>query len=155
MPQITIIAVGRLREPHWKMAAEHYAKRLQRGYDLVETVIRDADASLAPEDRARAEGERILQQIKGNRLPVCLDERGESMASVRFAEFLRQCFDTARSPCFIIGGAYGLSQAVRDRAEKLMSFGPMTLPHELARVLLMEQLYRADAIMHGRPYHHG
>lgn len=155
MPQITIIAVGRLREPHWKMAAEFYAKRLQRGHDLVETIIRDADAALLPQDRAHAEGERILQQIKGNVLPVCLDERGESMTSVRFAEFLRHCFDSALFPCFIVGGAYGLSQAVRDRATKLLSFGPMTLPHELARVLLLEQLYRADAIMRGRPYHHG
>ena len=155
MPQITIIAVGRLREPHWKTAAEFYTKRLRRGYDLVETIIRDADAALLPQERTHVEGERILQQIKGNTLPVCLDERGESMASVRFAEFLRTCFDSARFPIFIVGGAYGLSQTVRDRATKLLSFGPMTLPHELARVLLLEQLYRADAIMHGRPYHHG
>ena len=154
MPQIHIIAVGRLREPHWKTAAEFYAKRLKRGYDLVETVVRDGDSSLSATDRATVEGDRILQAMKGNLRTVCLDERGEAMTSVQFARFLRQSFDTASPPCFIVGGAYGLSPAVRDGAAKLMSFGPMTLPHELARVLLLEQLYRADAIMHGRPYHH-
>lgn len=154
MPQIHIIAVGRLREPHWQQAAEAYAKRLQRGYDLVTSIIKDGDASLSARDRSAVEGDRILQTLKGNLMPVCLDERGEAMTSVRFAEFLRQSFDTARTPCFIIGGAYGLSDAVRERAAKLMSLGPMTLPHELARVVLFEQLYRADAIMHGRPYHH-
>lgn len=154
MPQIQIIAVGRLREPHWKSAAEAYGKRLRRGYDLVETIIRDGDSSLPGPERSAVEGDRILQALKGTVMPVCLDERGESMTSASFARFLRQAFDTARTPCFVIGGAYGLSDAVRDRAAKLLSFGPMTLPHELARVLLFEQLYRADSIMHGRPYHH-
>lgn len=155
MPQIRIIAVGRLREAHWKEAAEAYAARLRRGYDLVETVIRDGDASLTPADRSESEGSRILQALKGTIVPVCLDERGTALPSVRFAAFLRETFDGGQTPCFIIGGAYGLSPAVRERAAKLLSFGPMTFPHELARVLLLEQLYRADCIMRNRPYHHG
>lgn len=154
MPQIHIIAIGRLREPHWQQAVEAYAKRLQRNYGLVASILKDGSSSLSARDRSAVEGERILQALKGNVMPVCLDERGEAMTSVRFAEFLRQSFDAAHTPCFIIGGAYGLSDAVRERAARLMSLGPMTLPHELARVVLFEQLYRADAIMHGRPYHH-
>lgn len=154
MPQIQIIAVGRLREPHWKNAAETYAKRLRHGYDLVETVIKDGDSSLPAAERTALEGERILQALKGNIRTVCLDEHGGTMTSVKFAHFLRQCFDTAVTPCFVIGGAYGLSEAVKTRADKLLSFGPMTFPHELARVLLFEQLYRADCILRGRPYHH-
>lgn len=154
MPQIQITAVGRLREPHWKDAAEAYKKRLKHSYDLVETIIRDGDASLPPAERSALEGERILQSLKGNCMPICLDERGETMSSVQFAGFMRQCIDTARTPCFIIGGAYGLSPEVRERAGKLLSFGPMTFPHELARVLLLEQIYRADAILRNKPYHH-
>lgn len=155
MPQIHTIAVGRLRETHWRLAVETYAARLKRGYDLVETVIKDGDSSLAPHDRSALEGERILQALRSACMPVCLDERGETFSSVNFARFLRQTFNAARVPCFIIGGAYGLSDAVRERAAKLLSLGPMTLPHELARVVLYEQVYRADAILHGRPYHHG
>lgn len=155
MRRIHIIAVGRLREPHWKNAAAAYGKRLQRGYVLTETVVRDGDASLTPAARIAAEGERILQSLKGNLMPVCLDETGDMLSSTAFADFLRRSFDAAHTPCFIVGGAYGLADAVRDRAVKTISFGPMTFPHELARVLLLEQLYRADSIMRGSPYHHG
>ena len=154
MPQIQIIAVGRLREPHWKDAAAAYAKRLRHSYDLVETVIKDGDSSLAAADRTAIEGERIVQALQNNGKIICLDEHGAAQTSVAFSRFLRQCFDSASTPCFIIGGAYGLSQAVKDRADKLLSLSPMTFPHELARVLLFEQLYRADSILRGRPYHH-
>ena len=154
MPQIQIIAVGRLREPHWKNAATTYITRLKRGYDIVETIIKDGEASLSPQARMAMEGERILQALKGNLLPVCLDEAGEMLSSVALAGFLRKSFESANTPCFIIGGAYGLSQAVLSRAQKKLSLSPMTFPHELARVLLFEQLYRADSIMHNRPYHH-
>lgn len=154
MPQIHILAVGKLREPHWKNAAAAYADRLRRGYEFIETLVKDGDASLPAAERMEVEGERILQALKGNLTPVCLDERGKMLSSVEFAAFLRHSFDTAKTPCFIIGGAYGLSEKVKARASRLISLSPMTFPHELARVLLFEQLYRADAILHGRPYHH-
>ena len=155
MPNIHILAVGRLREPYWKEAAEAYLKRLRHGYAVTETIVRDGDSALTPAERATIEGERILQTLKSTQTIICLDERGESMASTHFAHLLQQSFDTARTPCFVIGGAYGLSDTVKSRASRLLSFGPMTLPHELARVLLLEQLYRADSILRGRPYHHG
>ena len=154
MPQIQVIAVGRLREPYWKDAAEAYTKRLQRSHDLTETIVKDGDASLNAAERTAIEGERILQVLKPNALPICLDEHGKTMTSVQFAGFLQQAFDQARSPCFIIGGAYGLARPVKERAAHLLSLGSMTFPHELARVLLFEQLYRADSILRGRPYHH-
>ncbi|MCC8193125.1 MAG: 23S rRNA (pseudouridine(1915)-N(3))-methyltransferase RlmH [Deltaproteobacteria bacterium] len=155
MPRIHIIAVGRLREPHWKEAAEAYRQRLKHSFDLTETIVRDGDASLDAGERTRIEGERILQSVKSACMLVCLDERGEATTSARFARFLQQAFDAARPPCFVIGGAYGLSEAVKERADKLLGLGPMTFPHELARVVLLEQLYRADSILRGRPYHHG
>lgn len=155
MPQILLVAVGRLREPHWRQAAETYATRLRRRYDFTEITIKDGDADLSASDRIEVEGARILHALKGNVTPICLDENGETMRSTAFARYLRVSFETAQTPCFIIGGAYGLADAVRKRAAKTLSLGLMTLPHELARVVLLEQLYRADAIMRNSPYHHG
>ncbi|GHV52473.1 ribosomal RNA large subunit methyltransferase H [Deltaproteobacteria bacterium] len=154
MQKMRIISVGTLREAHWKSAANVYAHRLKHAYQLEEIIVKDADASLPRDMRVHNEGERILKAMKDTMMPICLDEHGEMLSSVAFADFLRRLFDAAASPCFIIGGAYGLSDAVQKRARALLSLGPMTLPHELARVLLLEQLYRADAIMRNRPYHH-
>lgn len=154
MSRIHILAVGKLREPHWRDAACVYEARLRRGHELILTIVRDGDASLSPAARMDIEGKRILQSLAGNLVPVCLDEKGATLSSVDFAGFLRQSFDGAKTPCFIIGGAYGLSEEVKARASRLLSLSPMTFPHELARVLLLEQLCRADAIIHGRPYHH-
>ena len=154
MQNIRIISVGKLRVPHWKQAAMAYANRLHRGYALAETIIKDGDASLAPGERSAVEATRILQAIKGGEFVICLDETGDALSSETFATLLQNCFEGARTPCFIIGGAYGLTDTVRNKAARIISFGPMTFPHELARVLLLEQLYRADAIIHNRPYHH-
>ena len=155
MPQIRIIAVGKLRTPHWREAADAYMRRLRRGYDIIETIVKDGEASLAPAERCAAEAVRVLQAVKGCESLVCLDEIGEALSSESFAKRLQLCFETAHTPCFVVGGAYGLTNAVREKAKLILSFGPMTYPHELARVMLLEQLYRADAIIRNRPYHHG
>ena len=155
MQRIHCIFVGRTRTAHWRDAAEAYAARLRRSFQLNESIIKDADSSLAVADRMRIEGERIIQALQPADLVVSLDETGETMSSENFARFIQRTLEQARTPCFIIGGAYGLSQEVRNRSTKILSFGPMTFPHELARVMLMEQLFRADAILRGSPYHHG
>lgn len=154
MKRIHIIAVGRIRAPYWRAAAEEYQKRLGHVYRLEETIIKDGDASLAVKDRNAVEGERILAALASSDYPVRMDERGECMDSPAFSAFIGKLCDTGRVPCFIVGGAYGFSPAVAERVPKTISFGPMTFPHELARVLLLEQLYRADAIAKGSPYHH-
>ncbi len=155
MQRIHIIAVGHLREPHWRTAAGAYAARLRRSFLLEESAVKDGNAALAAPERSRIEGERILKALRPVDYAVSLDEQGETMNSEAFARFIRRTLDRARVPCFIVGGAYGLSRDVLGRSAKSLSFGPMTFPHELARVMLLEQIYRADMILRGSPYHHG
>jgi len=118
-------------------------------------VTKDADAGLPEAERVRLEGQRLLQAVHADDYLICLDERGNSMSSRLFAAFLNELSENAScTPCFVLGGPFGLAEAVRSRARFVLSLGPMTLPHELARVLLLEQLYRAEAILRKTPYHH-
>lgn len=152
---VRILAVGRLRTPHWKSAVDHYAARLNRWRDIREICVKDGDPALPIPDRNADEGKRLLAALAPSDIPICLDERGKTYASRDFSRFLAELSENAsKVPCFIIGGAFGLDPAVRAAAKHLLSFGPLTLPHELARVVLYEQLYRAEAVLRGVPYHH-
>lgn len=152
---VRIVAVGRIRTPFWKSAVEHYTGRLARWRDVQAVCVKDGDAALPVPERNAEEGRRILAALRPEDVPICLDERGKSMTSMDFARFLEDLSANAtRVPCFIVGGAFGLDPAVRERATHLMAFGPLTLPHELARVVLYEQLYRAEAVLRKVPYHH-
>ena len=131
----TIVAVGKLRPPYVD-DAEHYAKLL-RGHARVEVVELKEDADV------------------GRRLPerahvVLLDVGGRTHDSPGFARWLEERRQAGRDVCFVIGGAFGLELP---RADERLSFGPMTFPHQLARVLLLEQLFRAHKILAGEPYH--
>ncbi len=154
MKEIRIITVGRLKTPHWKEAAAHYAKRLAPFLRLEESIVKDADPALPLAERKKQEGARILRQLGPGDICLCLDEGGKSMTSRAFADFLARLADTGKKPCFVIGGAYGLAPEVLARAAHRLALGPMTFPHELARVLLLEQIYRAESIMAGSGYHH-
>ena len=150
-----IISVGRPRAVFWRDAANHYMERIGRWRTVTENVIKDADAALPAERRKEEEGKRILEVLSGRDIVVCLDEKGPGMSSREFSRFLEELSrDANRCPCFILGGPFGLAEAVRARARHLISFGPQTLPHELARVVLLEQLYRAESLLRNTPYHH-
>ena len=131
----TIVAVGRMRPPYVDDAA-HYAKLL-RGHARVEVVElkEDADVARRLPDRAHV---------------VLLDVGGRTYDSPGFARWLEDRRQAGRDVCFVIGGAFGLELP---RAQERLSFGPMTFPHQLARVLLLEQLFRAHKILAGEPYH--
>ena len=149
------ISVGRLKVPFWKDAAAHYLARIMRWRRLECTEVRDGDAALPPDKRNVLEGRRILDALDPQDVPLVLDERGAGLTSPQLADLLRQLGHEARGrACFIVGGAYGLDEAVRGRAFRLLSLSAMTLPHEMARVLLLEQLYRAGCILRKVPYHH-
>ena len=106
-----------------------------------------------PEDRKREEGEALIARL-GPGLVIGLDERGQALASETFAARLATARDSGlANASFIIGGADGLSAACRAKCDLVLSFGAMTLPHQLVRVLVMEQIYRAMTIMGGHPYH--
>lgn len=155
MQGIRCIFFGKLKNDWAKKACEHYAKAFKRFHNLEEIILKDASGSLAQDDRRKDEGQRLLQKIgPGDRL-IALDEGGKALSSVALAKQLQRWIeDPGKTPCFAIGGAYGFSPDVLNRADFTLSLGPMTLPHELARVVLLEQLYRAASIFKGTPYHH-
>lgn len=155
---VSIICVGKIKTPRWQDAAKDYLQRLGRSWQIKLIAVREArDHSI--EERNQREGSYILDALKdmdlGATLIIALDEGGELCTSAQFSERLRFFWEQEnRMPCFIIGGAYGLCPEIRQKARLVLSLGPMTFPHELAQVLLLEQLYRADAILRGSPYHH-
>jgi 23S rRNA (pseudouridine1915-N3)-methyltransferase len=108
---------------------------------------------MSPAETRRREGARLLERVPLGALLLACDERGERLASPEFAALLVQARDAARDVAFVIGGAYGLDDAVRQAAGRALQLAPWTLPHELARLVLAEQLYRAGTIARGEPYH--
>lgn len=152
--RITLIAVGKLKERHWREAAEEYLKRLgpYATIDIVE--IPDRDVSGDEVRALAAEGEAILRAIPAHAHVVVLDSGGVKRSSEAFSEHLsRLMLEGTSHVAFVIGGAAGLHSSVLACAEERLSLGPMTLPHQMARVVLLEQIYRAFRIMRGEPYH--
>jgi 23S rRNA (pseudouridine1915-N3)-methyltransferase len=147
---IQIIAVGRLRDRPVAELVKRYHSRLPWDVRIVEIDVR---GSADPVRRAARESEQILRSVAGDRL-IVLDEEGELADSTAFARRLMVWAETgARHLAFVIGGADGVPANVRERADWLLSLGPMTWPHQLVRVLLLEQLYRAYSLISGHPYH--
>jgi len=144
--RIDIVAIGRLRDPALRELADRYRRRLP--WPLREIELDPAGGPVAL--RPRREGEALLAHSRGRRRLV-LDARGELLDSPAFARLLAR----GGRPAFLIGGAEGLDPSVRAAAERVIAFGPMTWPHELVRVMLLEQIYRAWAILHHHPYHRG
>lgn len=154
--RFSVVAVGRLKERFWEAACAEYLKRLGPYAKTAVTEVADLDpAKCAGEAAAvRREGAAILQAVPERTHTVLLAIEGRQRSSEDLARHLddlglRGCSHVA----FIIGGSCGVSDAVRDRADETLSFGPLTLPHNLARVVLLEQLYRACKISRGEPYH--
>lgn len=149
--RLTLIAVGRSKKGPEQELFASYQKRLRPGLELIEVEEkrRVSDAELM----AR-EAELILSKVPDGAYLIALDERGKPMKSRDFAGFLTTEEDNGtRDMVFIIGGANGLAEDVRSRANKLLGFGPQTWPHMLVRGMLAEQIYRAQSIQTGHPYH--
>jgi 23S rRNA (pseudouridine1915-N3)-methyltransferase len=152
---IRLLSVGRPRLPYWKAASARYLDRLRHWLDVREAFVAEGEAASSPAARRAEESARLLAAITPGDAVICLDERGTSFTSPQVAAWLaRLAEDGNRVPCFVVGGAYGLDGAVREKARHLLALGPMTLPRELARVVLLEQLYRAETIARKLPYHH-
>lgn len=130
---------------------EHYVKRLHWKITLREFEIKK---SLASEQRKAGEAELLLAACKDADHIIALDEKGKELTSAGFAGYLEKCRDHGdRNMAFIIGGADGLHQSIRDKANLLLSFGRITWPHLLVRGLLAEQIYRSYTIINNHPYH--
>lgn len=149
--RLTLIAAGRWRKGPLPELFDDYAKRLSWPLELKEVVARKP---LEGAELARAEGELLLAQVPREAMLVVLDAGGRTLSSEAFARQLGEWRDGGvREAAFVIGGADGLAPEVLARADLGLSLGVMTWPHMLVRVLLAEQLYRAQAILQGHPYH--
>lgn len=155
--KVVIVAVGRVRGPLEPAVAE-YEGRAGR-YWKFEVAEVDAGASgrdPSPERVKEAEGERILARIPDEAEVIALTRTGKGIGSAELARTLEElAVRSFRQVVFVLGGAYGLHARVLDRANRRLSLSPMTLPHEMARLVLAEQLYRAGTIVRGEPYHKG
>jgi len=134
--RITVLAVGRLRPPYAD-DVQHYSKLLARHARVQLNEVR--------------EDEKVAGRVPDRAFVCLLDREGEQLDSIAFSEFLEERRQSGQDLCFVVGGPYGLEL---DRADMRMSFGELTLPHQLARVVLLEQLYRAHKILAGEPYHY-
>lgn len=150
--KVVIAAVGKPRNAALAAAIEEYEQRAARYWPLEVREVKEESARSAAEVVKEREGERLLERTTGAAVIAC-DERGSAMTSREFAAFLQSARERARDVAFVIGGAYGLADSVRSTAQKRLALAPWTLPHELARLVLAEQLYRAGTIVRGEPYH--
>lgn len=148
----TFLAVGKLR-PAFREACDLYVARLRRYGEVVEREVREAPAGQSPAEQRRTEGKRLLERVPDRSLVVALDREGTAWTSEALAQAVGRWRDQSRPVTLVIGGSTGLDAAVLSRADHRWSFGPLTLPHELARVVAMEQWYRAHTILRGEPYH--
>jgi 23S rRNA (pseudouridine1915-N3)-methyltransferase len=149
--RITLVAVGRARRGPIDELCRDYAERLAWSVDIVEVEAKKRlhDAALKAH-----EAELLAARIPAGAVIVALDERGRAFSSSAFAATLGRWRDDGRDAiCFLIGGADGLDPALRARADLVLAFGPQTWPHMLVRAMLMEQVYRAERILAGHPYH--
>ncbi|MDO8848103.1 MAG: 23S rRNA (pseudouridine(1915)-N(3))-methyltransferase RlmH [Coriobacteriia bacterium] len=152
--RLDLICVGRLKERHWRDAADEYLKRLgpYARVSMIEVPDRDVTADEARALESEAAG--VLKAISEGATVVALEIGGRMRSSEELAAWLEALGTSGRSHvAFVVGGAAGLHPDVLARADERISLGPLTLPHQLARVVLLEQLYRAFRIIRGEPYH--
>ncbi len=151
--RLIVAVVGKPRNAALAAAIEEYETRAARYWPLdVHEVREERSSGLSPSVVSRREGERLADRVGDARIVAC-DPHGKSLTSERFAEWLAKERDLGRDTAFVVGGAYGLSDEILNRSHMKLSLAPWTLPHELARLVLAEQLYRAGSILRGEPYH--
>lgn len=149
---VRILAVGKKHEPWVTDGISRYEKRLRKPFDVTWQLLphssREGDAARSEES------ERILSRVDRDAFLVLLDERGRNVDSPTLARKMQTAFDAGRAVTVVIGGAYGVDDRVRDRADFVWSLSQLVFPHQLVRLIVAEQLYRAQEIAGNRPYHH-
>jgi 23S rRNA (pseudouridine1915-N3)-methyltransferase len=152
--KLVVAAVGKPRNPALAAAIEEYEKRAARYWPLEVHEVREEPAKSVSADLVREkEGARLEKVLSPGALVVACDVGGTARTSEAFSAWLQRERERGRDVAFVIGGAYGLSEAIRARAASRLALAPWTLPHELARLVLAEQLYRAGTIVRREPYH--
>jgi 23S rRNA (pseudouridine1915-N3)-methyltransferase len=152
--RLVVAVVGKARNPALGEAIRDYETRAARYWPLDVHEVREERATGIPIDRIKdREGTRLAEKIPERARTVACESGGKSFDSEQFAEFLRKARDEDRDLAFLIGGAFGLSSEVASASMMKLALAPWTLPHEIARLVLAEQIYRAGTIVRGEPYH--
>ena len=156
MIKINVLAVGKIKEKYFLDGINEYLKRLHRYAQVTVSEVSD-ETYIEPETPAElnkildAEAESIIKKLRGKTICLCVE--GEKLSSKKFASLIKNYVSEGSEITFVIGGSYGLSDKVKERADKLLSFSDMTFPHAMFRLVLVEQIYRAFCINAGTPYH--
>lgn len=154
--RVEIIAVGKIKESYWRDAIEEYLKRLQPYAKVTITEVKEVRFRSKDEREAvlDEEGRRLISKVQQGSYIVALDAQGITMNSELFAHELQTWTSTGDTITFIIGGPLGLSEEVKQKARVRLSLSKMTFTHQMARVILLEQIYRAITIQKGKTYHY-
>ena len=150
--KINLIAIGKIKETYITDGIKEYAKRISRFAEFNIIELPDAPQGKTPEEQADVEGKRLLEKAKG--VIIILDGKGKNLSSEGLASYIdKKCTEGYCEFSFLIGGSHGHSAETKSKADLLLSFGAMTFPHQLFRLMLTEQTYRALTILNNLPYH--
>lgn len=149
---ITVVAIGKKHESWVHEGIERYQKRLRTPFEVTWKLL--PHSSLEEELARHEESTRLLQAVGERDFVVLLDEAGEMLSSPQLESLLSKQFSAGKNICLVIGGAYGVDETFRSRADVIWSLSKLVFPHQLVRLMLVEQLYRVQSIQSGHPYHH-
>ena len=154
--KITLLVVGKTTSAPIESLIQEYQKRLTYYIPFALQVIPELKntKALTPDQQKQAEGELILRAVAQNADLVLLDEHGKEYRSIEFADYIQKKMSSGRDVVFVVGGPYGFSEAVYQRANGKISLSKMTFSHQMVRLFFVEQIYRAMTILRGEPYHH-
>ncbi|MBR4801112.1 MAG: 23S rRNA (pseudouridine(1915)-N(3))-methyltransferase RlmH [Clostridia bacterium] len=150
--KVNVIAIGKIKEKYFLDAISEYSKRLSRYVDFKVIELPDAPPSKTADEQRKIESDALMSKAKG--FVVALDPRGKELSSEEFATFIEtKCTEGVSEFSFLIGGSHGHTEELRTKTDMVLSFGKPTFPHQLFRVMVAEQVYRAFSIINGTPYH--
>lgn len=150
----TVLAIGKMRYAPYREAADEYLKRLKHYLNIQEVELKsEASPKLSEMQIRERESLQFISQVRPSTYLFVLDERGKMFDSMQFSALLGKLIDQSQDMAFVIGGAFGHHECLRQRANTVFALSPLTFPHELARVLVYEQIYRAMTILKNEPYH--
>lgn len=153
--KVVVMSVGRVRQQFVLQGEAEYLQRIRGSFqvELLELGM-ESPESMSPGEVQNREGDEILKRAKGFDYLVVLDERGKTLSSKQMSEFVQARMNSGiKSVCFVIGGAFGVSEKVRQEADTVLSLSTLTFPHQLARLIVVEQLYRTHTLIKGVTYH--
>lgn len=154
--KVTLLVVGKTTDSHIEALILEYQKRLTHYLPFALQVIPELKntKALSPEQQKQTEGDLILKAVTANTDLILLDEHGKEFRSIEFADYLQKRMSSGRDVVFVVGGPYGFSDTVYQRANGKISLSKMTFSHQMVRLFFVEQIYRAMTILRGEPYHH-